>query len=1603
MSSFTPSGVEFVARNLTGYLSDLSKADKAQQNLGRSAQGLSGQFSGPVSVIRNLGSTASSVGSGLVGLGDSLLGLGAKAAQIAVGGVAILGSALIAIGVNGTKAFIELEQGFANLEAISGDTKAQLEPLKGLISELALDPNLKVTANEATEALYALTKQGLSVEEIMGGAGRATVELSNATGAQFTPAATIAAGVMKAWSIDASNLSTVADGMTGVLTNSKFSVDDYNLAFSQSGAIFSNLGGSLTDFNTVIAGTSSAFSGGSDAGTSFKNLILTMSAPTAEAKAAMDQYGISIFNADGTMKNWSEVAGQLNKVLYGTVEVTSTVGGATKEQAAAAEKASSSIGDLTRDLDLQKRTLKDMQDEYNLQLSYYDAASPKMKDNARAIEKLTNNITDQEEKLSGYQSAINAVSGAQETQITSTKTLTEAERAKLAETIAGRDSSRLLLELGKMTSEQYDELSGKINKNGQAMNAASIRMDTASGALDILRGIIEAIQLQIGEKFTPMVKAAAKATSLWASENSGTIIAFFGSIATGIEGVITGLGKAAGAFSRFGIRGAAISILGQLGFTPEAISSVTSTIDTILTEVGRIQTAFAQFGLSGAAFSIGGLLGLDSDSMIAIQETVTGIIATVTGFATQVQALFAGMGIEEFKGALLGIGAVLATGVFAALVAGVLSLLTPFTLITGAVILFSTAWAGNWGGIQEIAATALAIITEAFNQFVILWSTNWPIIQAVALTAWEVLQGIFAGFQAALGPVIEQLIVQFSEIGVSLAGLGINWQTVWDAIVTATGIVAAGIGAAIVLIIGVVAGLATGIAAGISSAIGTFTALWTHVNTIFEGMGMIFAGWINTFTALINGEWAAAWEGFKMVMQGAFTMWEGFMSSLLTVAVGAFGVVLSTVGGFVDGIVGFFQGMYNSLIGNSIIPDLVNGIVEWFRGLPQKIVSALSNLASAISAPFKKTLEEAKNMVGEWEALGADFMAGLLEGLTKNGASVLEFLKGLVKNSLDQFGLGWAVQSPSKKTAEFGRNFIEGLIVGADDMAPDFQDRMKSIAEMAVEGMAEGIEAATPDVADRMRDLAQAATTTLSGQLLISSPSVVFDRLGQAIPQGLAAGITNAAGMATQAISAMGQSLITSTSNTSRFIDDLNMGGFAADSLLSNWNDVRDILHQNIGANMGGLASGAIGGADITRIIGGQAVAWNVPPGMLQDIAQAQGLVDHFSESFLAFQKQMRLENLANMVQMGGSSSSLGGTFAGMLEEQMGNSEAAKKAVEAYRAAVDKVITTEGTNRVALDKKELAIEKATEALDFGQRQMDIYAQELATLKLDEEGNALQIEKKVLQMDRLTESMDAQRKTLVTLQEELVKLTGDMEKNQAAVAKAEASYKALQAQAAVGLSNLPGTVADDIASIEVLRDFLAGTGETFTWQVDENSASWTWDRVRAQEELNRLLAEQTERERLITQQKEAQQKLDFLKSQLDLINLGRQLGGDIFAGITFGLDASVEDLLAATNAVTMAMVDQINQDLQIASPSKVMARIGERITQGLAVGVDRGGRLLEYAFNTSVSPFLDMGRRVASPLASTYNNSTNNYFDMKVSTGANPAAVIRQYEVARSMV
>lgn len=277
---------------------------------------------GEGSFIRGMNKASGSVDnfeSNVKGTSVTTIAFGTALGNLATGGLALVGKGMAKVTQLGVGFLADsvgkaadLETQMSGVNAVLGATDEEMTSLKGLVSDLGLDPNLKVSSLEAAAAIEVLAKNGIEVAEIMDGAARSTVALSNATGADFTIAADIATDAMVLFNIKASDMETAIDGITGVTTASKFDINDYGLALSNAGGIAAGMGVSFSDLNTVLVASASSFSGGSDAGTSFKIFLQRLAAPTDKMKKTLDELGISLFDESGQMREMGDVIGQLN-------------------------------------------------------------------------------------------------------------------------------------------------------------------------------------------------------------------------------------------------------------------------------------------------------------------------------------------------------------------------------------------------------------------------------------------------------------------------------------------------------------------------------------------------------------------------------------------------------------------------------------------------------------------------------------------------------------------------------------------------------------------------------------------------------------------------------------------------------------------------------------------------------------------------------------------------------------------------------------------------------------------------------------------------------------------------------------------------------------------------------------------------------------------------------------------------------------------------------------------------------------------------------------------------------------------------------------------
>ena len=270
----------------------------------------------------------------LHGIGGAFGTLGGVVTDVfKIGAVAAIGATTAAIGgltaviVKSTESAADMEQQVANIAAVMGLTADETDKVSGLINSLGLDPNLKVSAVEAGQAIEMLAKNGLSLDQIMGGAARSTVLLANSTGADFASAADTATSAMMQFGIKAEDMGHAVDQIVGVTNVSKFGFEDYSLALAQAGGVAASVGVSFEDFNATIAAISPLFASGSDAGTSFKTFLQRLIPQSKSAEGAMKKLGLmtedgknAFFDANGQLKDMADIAGLLNKAFSGLSE-----------------------------------------------------------------------------------------------------------------------------------------------------------------------------------------------------------------------------------------------------------------------------------------------------------------------------------------------------------------------------------------------------------------------------------------------------------------------------------------------------------------------------------------------------------------------------------------------------------------------------------------------------------------------------------------------------------------------------------------------------------------------------------------------------------------------------------------------------------------------------------------------------------------------------------------------------------------------------------------------------------------------------------------------------------------------------------------------------------------------------------------------------------------------------------------------------------------------------------------------------------------------------------------------------------------------------------
>ena len=82
--------------------------------------------------------------------------------------------------------------------------------------------------------------------------------------------------------------------------------------------------------------------------------------------------------------------------------------------------------------------------------------------------------------------------------------------------------------------------------------------------------------------------------------------------------------------------------------------------------------------------------------------------------------------------------------------------------------------------------------------------------------------------------------------------------------------------------------------------------------------------------AILKGDWQKAWQSVKDIGSGIKETFSGL-----------YNMILKPLEEFVNGVIDWFVSLYDELVGHSIVPDMIDEIVDWFLDMPGRVLDSV--------------------------------------------------------------------------------------------------------------------------------------------------------------------------------------------------------------------------------------------------------------------------------------------------------------------------------------------------------------------------------------------------------------------------------------------------------------------------------------------------------------------------------------------------------------------------------------------------------------------------------------------------------------------------------------
>lgn len=241
-------------------------------------------------------------------------GAGSKIKSIVSTIATATGAGAVAAGTAAINAGKSFEAGMSEVKAISGASAREFEALTDKAKEMGA--TTKFSATQASEGLKYMAMAGWNSQQMIDGLP-GVMNLAAASGEDLGTVSDIVTDALTAMGLKASDSAHFADVLATAASSSNTNVAMMGETFKYAAPVAGALGYNIEDLAQAIGLMGNAGIKSSQAGTSLRSILTRLAKPPKDCANAMEDYGISIKNSDGSMKSLMEVMENMRDSLQG--------------------------------------------------------------------------------------------------------------------------------------------------------------------------------------------------------------------------------------------------------------------------------------------------------------------------------------------------------------------------------------------------------------------------------------------------------------------------------------------------------------------------------------------------------------------------------------------------------------------------------------------------------------------------------------------------------------------------------------------------------------------------------------------------------------------------------------------------------------------------------------------------------------------------------------------------------------------------------------------------------------------------------------------------------------------------------------------------------------------------------------------------------------------------------------------------------------------------------------------------------------------------------------------------------------------------------------